>query len=135
MTRNIVHPGFPYTEEEIAATSILLGSSAEDAKSGAHSFRLELAEVFAEPEEGDGWFAAPAIGFGEQFTSVLMLISDIHAGGTLLTEEARSAVRESWALHLSSPDADRVLHELYHLGVSWGEHHDTLKVLLTRGAK
>lgn len=134
MIRDVVHPKFPYTEDEIAAAWILVGKVADEARPMAQGLNQDLASLFSaeEDEPQEGWSAEPMIGFFEGFTPVLMLASDIHAGGTLLSEEARRSVQDSWTLRFSAAEADAVLDQLDLLGATWAQHRTAFRELLIR---
>jgi hypothetical protein len=134
MERKVIHPEFPFTDEENAAAWILLGKVADDAIQDAAYVRAELNAEPETSEEDSGWFSiGPRVQFVGDFGAAIHLAADIRAHGTLLSAPARHAWLSQWTLHLSDADAEGRLSQLDHLGPDWSAHRAAFRRLLTSG--
>jgi hypothetical protein len=132
--RNVIHPEYPFTDDEHAAAWILLGMSAADARLSSSHMRAELADQSQPQAPESGWF-----GYGQRVNMVgrirpaIYLAADIHAGGGFLSDEAREAWLEDWTVRLPAAEANQVLNQLDLLGPTWSRKRDVFCRLLTKG--
>ena len=125
MKRDLIHPGYPFTEEEHAAAWILLGQSAANALAQT---RLMRAQMLAEDLD------AGPIQFEGGFGAVIHIVAHVLSDGSVVSDTARDAWLLEWTLLVEPAVADERLRELDRLGPRVRAYRPVFRRLLIEGS-